>query len=542
MMKNPIHFTWPGVVVLAVLLVGWLFNGCGGGGGGGGGGGPQPGATGTANIAAQIIDAKDDSLLSTGNGGPAGGFDVTFSANGSALGSVVNTQTGIVTYLTSELPVGTVVSAEFVAKDASGNNDPNFLRNSQSYTISQKGTNDFTNNKILITNLGNLPLDVTKDTKTGSTDAGGAVVTTMILSTTPAAPDNPVPTVNIPAGAVLKDANGQPLTGAITANLVYYPSTSTDALQSFPGGLDNIVQTNGAISAFITAGFLAMEITDSAGRVAASVSGTGKQIELTMEISSQTMNPDTGNPIQVGDSLPLWSFDTNKGRWKKEATLTVTSGGNTGLLASYSTNHLSFWNLDWIPQNTCTGKISFSGNTVPLLVVIKSTGGWGYLSMIYQSANDSSANARYVPSGMPITVEVYADGVLVGSVFTSNWCGEPNRTLNLALNIPSPTNRSVSVHYYCPTSPSSQSPAAGIPILSCRKTNSGKYKNCESVGSTDSNGHLAFAVTDISKFTVAEYQWKLYEAANDIIGLPNSNICTTGGTGGTGGSGTGDDF
>jgi hypothetical protein len=542
MMKKAIKFSWPGFAVLAVLLVGWLFYGCGGGGGGGG---TQPNV-GAAKIAAQIVDAKDDTVLSTGNGGPAGGFDVTFSVNGSTLGSVVNTKTGVVTYLTSNLTVGTVVSAEFVAKDATGKNDPNFLRNSQSYTISQKGTNDFTNNKILITNLNNLPPDVIKDKQLG-TVVNCAVATTIVLSPTPAVAGDPVPTVTIPAGAELKDANGQCLTnGSITANLVYYPSTSANALQNFPGGLDNIIQTNGNIGAFITGGFLALEITDSAGTVASSVSGAGKQIEITMEISSQSVNPDTGNPVQVGDKLPLWSFDTKKGRWKKDATATVTAGGNTGLLISYGTNHLSYWNLDWIPKNTCTGKISFSGNTVPLLVIIKATDTkkWGYLSMLYQPANDNTANVRYVPSGMSITVEAYSDGVLVGSVTTSNWCGEPNKTLYLAVNILNPINRSVRVHYYCPTSPSTQSPAAGIPILLCRKTGSGKYRNCEPVGSTDVNGYLAFAVTDHNKdkVTVAIYHRDLHEAVSDIIGLPNNDVCVTGGTGGTGGSGTGDDF
>lgn len=544
-MKKAFKFSWSGFAVLVVLLIGWLFYGCGGGGGGSAG--PQPGGvTGTAKIAAQIVDANNDALLSTGNGGPAGGFDVTFAANGSALGSAVNTKTGVVTYLSSNLPVGTVVSAEFVAKTASGNNDPNFLRSSKSFIVSQKGTNDFTNNKILITNLGNLPPDVVGDTKTGTADNNGAVATTVVLSPPPAAAGDPVPTVTIPAGAVLKDANGNPLTGTITATLVYYPSISATALQVFPGGLDNVIQTNGAIGAFITGGFLALEITDSSGKVAASVSGTGKQITLTAEIATTTMNPDTGSPVQVGDKLPLWSFDSKKGRWKRDATTTVTSGGNTGLQVSYSTNHLSYWNIDWFPSSTCNGKISFTGNSAPLIVVIRATGGWGYLGMFYQPANDSTANVRYIPSGIPITVEAYVDyvapGNLVGSVSTTNWCGEPNRTLNLAVTIPTPTNRSVSVHYYCPTNPSTQSPAAGVPILVCRKTGSGKYRNCEPVGSTDANGFLAFAVTDPNKVTVAIYRRTLYEAVNNIIGLPNNDVCVTGGTGGTGGSGTGDDF
>ena len=141
-------------------------------------------------------------------------------------------------------------------------------------------------------------------------------------------------------------------------------------------------------------------------------------------------------------------------------------------------------------------------------------------------------------------MEAYADSTLVGSISTTNWCGEPKNTLNLAVTIPNPTNRTVTVKYVCPTNSSATAPAPGIAIRSCKKTGNG-YKQCDDVGSTDANGVLNFNVTDTSKVTVAVYQNIFYEAVNNAISLPNSSVCPTtgsGGSGGTGGTGTGSNF
>ena len=48
------------------------------------GGSSPPATTGTAVISAQVVDANDDTLLTTATG-PAGGFDVKYSVDGTPL-------------------------------------------------------------------------------------------------------------------------------------------------------------------------------------------------------------------------------------------------------------------------------------------------------------------------------------------------------------------------------------------------------------------------------------------------------------------------
>lgn len=539
-MKRGVGYYWLCIAVPVVLLAAGLFYGCGGGSGGGGGGTPSAATQGSAQVAAQIVDANDDTVLTSSNG-PAGGFDITYSYGGTS--KKVNTKTGLLEFTTPNLTLGTIVNIDVVPLDDKGKVDANYLRNSISVTVTQEGLNKFLDQKILITNLNNKPQGVTNGT--GTTSSTNGEVSTP-LTVTPAAGSAGAPTasVSIPAGTVLKDGTGQPLAGALTANVVYYSPSGSDALKNFPGGLDNFVQTNGDAGAFITAGFLNVEIADST-RTQIAKAITGTPIEIILEIPSAIMNPDTGKQVAVGDKVPLWSFDSTKGQWKNEGDTTVEAGGSTGLRVRFNPGHLSWWNIGWFLKSTCKGTIHFTGNTVPLRVVVRATSGFGFITVFRQPANNDTKVIRFVPSGIPITVEAFADDTPVGTVTTSNWCAEPDQTLNLAISgIPLTTPRNVLVQWQCPTSPSTVKPAPFIPIFSCRKSPSGFYNHCEFEGITDTSGKLSFEVTDPSKVTVAWYLFHLYEAVSDVINLPNDCVCPapTGTTGGTGGSGTGTNF
>jgi hypothetical protein len=536
-MKRGVGYYWLCIAVPVVLLAAGLFYGCGGGSGGGGG--TPAASTGSAQVRAQVVDANDDTVLTSSNG-PAGGFDVTYSYGGTS--KKLNTQTGLVEFDTPYLALGTVVNIEAVPLDKDGKVDANYLRNYISVTVTQAGLNKFLDQKILITNLNNKPQGVTNGTGTTSS-TNGQVSAPLTVTSAAGSAGAPTASVSIPAGTVLKDGTGQPLAGALTANVVYFPPTGPDAMKNFPGGLDNFVQTNGDAGAFITAGFLSVEIANS-DRTQIAQAITGTPIEVLLEIPSEITNPDTGKQVAVGDKVPLWSFDSAKGQWKNEGDTTVEAGGSTGLRVRFNPAHLCWWNIGWCHKSTCTGKIHFIGNTVPLRVVVRATSGFGFVTVFRQTANDDTKVIRFVPSGMPITVEAYVDDTLVGSVQTTNWCTEPDRTLNLTVNIIGPTPRNVFVQFYCPSSPSTVKPAPFIPIFSCREPSPGHYNHCEFEGITDTSGNLSFKVTDPGKVTVAWYFFHLYEAVADVIKLPNYLICPapTGTTGGTGGSGTGTNF
>ena len=526
-------YYWLYIAVLMVSLTAGMFYGCGGGGGGG----SSPSATAVGSrIAAQIVDAQNDAVLSTNNGGPAGGFDVTFSANGKEL-KTVNTTTGVVTYAPENLAAGTVVNLEVVPKDADGKLDTDFLVNTREVTVDQTG---YASQKIPIVKSSNPPNGVTIGTGTTTCDKNGTVQTAVTVPSPPSG-NSPTASVTIPAGVKLKNKNGEPLTGTLIVFLAYFPSTSADTASGFPGGLDNIIRTDSATGSFITTGFLIVEIMDTSGKLASTINSSGSSVEIIIEISTSTINQDTGDPVNVGDKVPLWSFDSKYGKWNKEGDKTVENGGSTGLRVRFNPGHLSYWTIAWLIPPGCKGIINFTGNTAPLNVVLT---GKGYRSILYQLANNPQATLTYVPSKLPITIKAYAYGTLVGTVTTSDWCSVPDNTLNLAVTIPHPTNRTVTVKYYCPTNIATRKPAGGIPILSCQKTSKG-YVQCDPIGWTDADGVLNFTVIDSSKVTVAMSKSRLYEAVNNVIGLPDNTVCEptgSGGTGGTGGTGTGSNF
>ncbi len=536
-MKKTIKFSWTGFIVVTALSVGWIFYGCGSGGGGGS---TTSAVSGSTRIAAQIVDAKDDStLLSTTNGGPAGGFDVTFSANGQEL-KTVNTTTGAVT-CPADLKAGTVVNVEVVPKDSGGKNDLNFLSNSVSLTTDQNG---YATGKVRVLNRNDPPAGAAVGVGTVTAGSDGAIKSDFSLTAVPTASGVPTASVSIPAGTILKDKNKHLLTGTLTVLLAYFPSTADDTSMGYPGGPFTMMQDDDTSGAFVTAGFMMLEIMDSSGKLASSISSSGISPEIIMEISNAITNPDTGSPVAVNDIVPLWSFDTGKGKWVTEGNETVAAGGSTGLRISFNPAHFSYWAIAWLIPPHCTGKINFTGNTAPLNVVISGKG-FGYT--LYQLANYPQATIAFIPTNLPVTIKAYAYGSQVkinggNSITVPDWCSLTNNTLDLQITIPGTTNRAVSAKYYCPTDFSKKAAAPGIPILICKKTSKG-YSQCDLVGWTNTSGLLSFDVIDNSKLTLGMYKNQLYEADGDnAISLPNENVCGTGSTGGTGGSGLGTNF
>lgn len=531
-----VKFSWTCIFALFVLFVAWIFHGCGGGGGSGPAAGPATAGE-SAKIAAQIVDAKDDStVLSTANGGPAGGFDVTFYANGKTL-KTVNTTTGVATYA-ANVGADTAVSVEVIPKDASGKKDSTFLSNSTSLTTDSSG---YATGKVRVVSRNNLPSGAAIGAGAATADSNGAIKTAFSLTAVPIPAGTPTASISLPAGTILKNAAGQPLTGTLTVLLVYFPSTSDGTSPGYPGGPYTMMQDGNTSGEFITAGFLLIEIMDGSGKLASTFTASGTHPEMIMEISASMTNPNTGDPVAVGDIVPLWSFNMSKGTWTSEGNKTVESGGSTGLRVRFNLAHLSYWAIAWMIPPHCTGKINFTGNTAPINLILS---GKGFGNVIYQLANNPQAIVPFVPSDIPITIKAYAYGEQVkingkNSITVTDWCSRPGNTLDLSITIPGATSRTVTAKYYCPTDFSYKKSAVGIPVLICKKTSKG-YSQCDPVGWTDSGGAMSYGVIDASKVAVAMYKSQLYEAdGSGIIYLPNSSVCPTGSGSGTG---MGEDF
>jgi hypothetical protein len=157
--------------------------------------------------------------------------------------------------------------------------------------------------------------------------------------------------VTLYSGTMMSDRNGNQLNGELSATLVHFDPAVESTLDAFPGGLD--VTTNEESGYFISAGFIALEITDESGRKAENFENESLDIE--MIINPEIINPETSIPIQTGDEIPLWSYDIETGIWSFEKNIIVQDGQN-GPMVKTHLEHLSYWNLDWFSTATCRRK------------------------------------------------------------------------------------------------------------------------------------------------------------------------------------------
>lgn len=158
---------------------------------------------------------------------------------------------------------------------------------------------------------------------------------------------------SLPAGTVLKDRSGTPLTGDLKVTIGYFSPNVENIESVFPGGLspdyvrfwEDGQWNNLANGKFISAGLLAVDIVDSQGRKAHQL---GEQkATMTIQTPAGLINPETNQPIKDGDTIPVWSHSESNGLWQKELTGKFKKLADGNFEVTYTVNHLSYWNLDW---------------------------------------------------------------------------------------------------------------------------------------------------------------------------------------------------
>lgn len=229
-------------------------------------------------------------------------------------------------------------------------------------------------------------------------------------------------TVILPAGTVIKDSTGTPLSGELSSTVGYFSPEKEEAIAAFPGGLNvNVLREDGGTNDgfFVTGGFISIDIIDENGRVAKTFEGNNLQIS--MEIPDGLMNPETGEPVKKGDVIPLSSYNKETGEWKEETRVTRSNRGvlkqNDSLLLSFEAPHLSYWNIDWFnPDSVYESRpIVLDGvNTNENVYIKLSAPGYGYVYERWISYYDNRIIFLNVP-GFPLNIIVYnMDRVEIG--------------------------------------------------------------------------------------------------------------------------------
>ena len=304
-------------------------------------------------------------------------------------------------------------------------------------------------------------LGLAMKTGTATASATGAISSATVVSTAPKTVTNdqgvaePVGTaqITIPAGTVARDANNVPAVGGLTLTVTKYSNNETQSLQAFPGGFTPTVAdpnssylgagVTEASGNFITGGFAQFNVTENATGKAIKKFDT--PIQLTIDLPKTSKNPSTGVLLKAGDTYPIWSFDETTGKWAFETNGTIrekTPVDANNFEVAFSSNHLSYWNLDWLYWQTgtnCNGRLNITGrpagNVSALYVDITGVAGTNYYmsALKNQPIYDSVLTLAKSPlTNVNINIRT-ADGVLRGSASNVNLCGTG---ATVAVNLP----------------------------------------------------------------------------------------------------------
>lgn len=202
-----------------------------------------------------------------------------------------------------------------------------------------------------------------------------ASITKIETSTTGTNAKDVVAEVVIPNTVSPKTADGEAATGDLKISAAVYQNSSETSVDAFPGGLvlgGNLTNDAQAPEApptdesdttdttgFVTAGFVALDVTDEAGKDITNFEGdTGVDLDgdgqnesgllVTTLVPKATTNPATGTPVKLGDIIPVWSYNDESAQWTFDGNAKIfESADNENWNAHFAAKHLSYWNLDF---------------------------------------------------------------------------------------------------------------------------------------------------------------------------------------------------
>jgi len=174
-------------------------------------------------------------------------------------------------------------------------------------------------------------------------------------------------TISLPQETAVEDGSKKKLTTDFLQSTVYLYGRSTSSINSImPNGLNlvNTLNASGALISggmnFVTAGLL--RINMFANRVV--VRNFSKPLEVNQELAAGLINPITGQPLKLGETIPLWSLNTS-GNWKPEGSATVVAGAAGKLVAKYNITYPTTWNLAWASAPNLSSTQSLNVNLIP---------------------------------------------------------------------------------------------------------------------------------------------------------------------------------
>lgn len=183
------------------------------------------------------------------------------------------------------------------------------------------------------------------------------------------------------------DENGNAYDGMVKAYLRFHTTDQTNFSRLMQGGDfagQNASGENGVLSSY---GFFSIEMEDPSGNTLNVKTGTTATFSQPIAANQIASSPN---------SVKLWSFDNELGKWKEEGTATKSGNKYVGQVS-----HFSAWNCDdWGTTATIKGKLECDGEPLSNNQVILNNE-----SNQLIANTDSAGNFIFIiPSGFPVEV------------------------------------------------------------------------------------------------------------------------------------------
>ena len=439
-----------------------------------------------------------------------------------------------------------------------------FMETSTTLALTGPGTHDFAINLIA---LSDPPTGVQTGQRSLANVVDGTGTTTSAISANSGTTDAQV---DIVSNTTITTTSGTPLAGNLSVDVTHLSGASEDAEDAFPGSFVATVTNPDAYNAanpsnpmegsdgsLITATFTAITVTDAAGNAGhqfATTDPAEKPLTIKATVDPTTINPLTDAAIAAGDSLAIWSYENETRVWTFESNATVVDESGV-LTVTFTTNHLSYYNLGWWGGAKCSNvKLTLvNGGDRRLQVRIQRVGG-GYARTVFYKYEGDVITLNNAPRNMRVNLSVLdaqtrTPRTIVSGIPINNLCAEPKQhTVVLDPDEMEAATLRVTAHAVCQNGSRNPTP---IPSASVAVVLRGKLVND---GITNSNG-----IANINGLPRGEtYNVWVRNNANGrkkmervevntltpSVTLEVPQFCqpTTGGTGGTGGGGVGGDI
>jgi len=146
--------------------------------------------------------------------------------------------------------------------------------------------------------------------------------------------------INIPPGALV-DSDGNTADGEIDVEITGLRVTSAD-IDAAPGNFRGL-NSDGSETKMESYGILDMNFGKD-----------GKPLQLAKGQTAQVTYPVDESKKAEGDVVPLWYYDTEKGKWISDGECTVQKNEvGDGLICVGNVTHFSTWNMDDPSKTTC---------------------------------------------------------------------------------------------------------------------------------------------------------------------------------------------